>query len=403
MLNDVDLDGANLAGAELVGSNLSDSKLANVRLRACDMTGANLGNAELVDCNLDRVNLANANLAGANLQSSSLKMASLQGADLDTADLRETNLNRSTLTGAYLFKARLSGSHLNGALLDEAILSQVDLRRASCVETSFRDAHLERARLENANLTRSEFTGANLRGADCHNARLGDARFDQSGFEADESHQSAAETTNLTDAVFKHADLKNARMVTVTGLRAHQLAGCDLTNARLPEDISSFDGLNFVENLSKHGRSIFLVLIATCVFCWLTIATTSDAALISSATTTPLPIIQSDIPTLAFYWVAPVLLLILFVYLHLYLQSLWEGLGGLPAVFPDGRSVDHRAYPWLLTSYSPLFIPLLRDRIPTFARTRLVLSVIAAWGFVPLTMALFGFAICQDTIFWGRV
>ena len=89
---------------------------------------------------------------------------------------------------------------------------------------------------------------------------------------------------------------------------------------------------------------------------------------------------------------APVVLLAIYLYLHLYLQTLWETLISLPAVFPDGRRLDRRAYPWLLTSLIRAHVPRLRGLPQTFSSVRIAASFIMAWGLVPFTIALF----------WGR-
>jgi hypothetical protein len=50
---------------------------------------------------------------------------------------------------------------------------------------------------------------------------------------------------------------------------------------------------------------------------------------------------------------APLILLGVYFYLHLYLQRLWRDLSTLPAVFPDGEALDEKAYPWLLNGLGP--------------------------------------------------
>jgi Pentapeptide repeats (8 copies) len=86
---------------------------------------------------------------------------------------------------------------------------------------------------------------------------------------------------------------------------------------------------------------------------------------------------------------APLLLLALYFYMHLYLQSLWRGLATLPAVFPDGRTLDERAYPWLLVSVVRSFFPRFRETKPPFSRLTILLSIIFAWMLVPVTLAVF--------------
>jgi hypothetical protein len=61
------------------------------------------------------------------------------------------------------------------------------------------------------------------------------------------------EGASLTDADFRDADLSNAQLSTVTGLRAEMLAGAVLTNAKLPDDVARFDALKHVEETSRNA------------------------------------------------------------------------------------------------------------------------------------------------------
>ena len=58
-----------------------------------------------------------------------------------------------------------------------------------------------------------------------------------------------------------------------------------------------------------------------------------------------------------------------YAYLHLYLQRLWEALASLPSVFPDHRTLDQAAYPWLLNG----MICALRPRARRFTSAPLLL------------------------------
>lgn len=172
-------------------------------------------------------------------------------------------------------------------------------------------------------------------------------------------------------------------------MKSHRLAGANISNTKLPDDIKDFKGLKHVEELSKHARTIFLLVLAACVFSWLTIATTTDVGLLTNTASTPLPIINVQIPIAGFYWFAPVILLAFYMYLHFYLQSLWEVLAELPAIFPDGRPLDKHAYPWLLSSLVNAHVQMLKEYRPPFSRLKNGFSIIAAWGLVPGTIAVF--------------
>ena len=282
------------------------------------------------------------------------------------ADLKRTDLKRTDLQGANLFAVNFQKARLSGANLQRANLSAAKLQGANLLAAKLQGANLIEAKLQGANLTLTNFEGR----------------------KATEDVK-ALEAADLAGANFRDADLSDARLSDVTGLLADKLAGANLSNAKLPKDIARFDGLNHVTEISKHARAIFLAVIGGCVYSWLTIATTTDVALLTNTATTPLPIIQTKVPIAGFYWTAPVILLGLYVYLHLYLQRLWQGLAVLPAVFPDGHSLDQRAYPWLLTSLVNAHVPRLKEKRPPFSRLQVFLSIIAAWVLVPATLGLF--------------
>ncbi len=274
------------------------------------------------------------------------KQADLKRTDLSYANFQKANLHKPNLQGAQLFGANLQGARLLGA--------------------NFQGANLFQAKLQGAGLARTNFEGQ----------------------EATKDKKALA-AANLTGANFRNANLSDAKLSDVTGLLADKLAGADLSNAKLPGDIARFDGLDHVTEISKHARAIFLAVIGACVYSWLTIATTTDVGLLTNSAPTPLPIIQTKVPIAGFYWAAPVILLGLYIYLHLYLQRLWQTLAVLPAVFPEGNSLDQRAYPWLLTSLVNAHVPLLKEKRPPFSRLQVFLSIIAAWVLVPATLGLF--------------
>jgi uncharacterized protein YjbI with pentapeptide repeats len=81
-----------------------------------------------------------------------------------------------------------------------------------------------------------------------------------------------------------------------------------------------------------------------------------------------------------------------YFYFHFYLQKLWEELGSLPAVFPDGRPLHAKVDPWLLNDLVRSHMPKLSVNRPFLSYLQLWISVLLAWWVVPITMLLF----------WGR-
>ncbi|HXO37426.1 MAG TPA: pentapeptide repeat-containing protein, partial [Candidatus Acidoferrum sp.] len=217
----------------------------------------------------------------------------------------------------------LSGVDLHGRDLTGADLRAVDLSNAN-----LRSAKLGKGTLLwNANLSNADLYQVNLRGADLQDVNFSGA----------DLYQAALRESNL-----QGADLSTAK----GGLLSRQLAGSDLTGAKLPEPLAKlYDSLSSVKEISDSAQKLFLALLAGCLYSWLTIAQTTDVELITNRATTPLPIIQAAIPIVGFYVVAPLILLCLYFYFHFYLQKLWEELGSLPAVFTDGRELHKRTDP----------------------------------------------------------
>lgn len=228
-------------------------------------------------------------------------------------------------------------------------------------------------------LSEADFSGKDLSGADFQGADLRGVSF--SG-------------ANLSGAILREANLQGANLSDAKrGLQTEQLSGADLTGATLPEELKKlYDALKNVDNISESARKLFLTVLVACLYSWLTIATTTDVNLITNRASSALPIIQTSIPIVGFYVVAPLLLLCIYFYFHFYLQKLWEELGSLPAVLPDGRPLHAKINPWLLNDLVRSTLPMLNVNRPFLSHFQLWVSVLLAWWVMPVTMFLF----------WGR-
>lgn len=250
-------------------------------------------------------------------------------------------------------KANLEGADLRGAELEG-----VNLREANLAGANLQDAKLDKANLQEASLERADLSGASLVGA------------------------------NLFKASFREALLDNADLTNAGGLLAGQFAGARLANAKLPDHVSKFEGLAVADETSKAAQNLFLTLLLVCVYSWLTISTTIDVKLVTNSVSSPLPIIGASIPIVTFYVVSPLILVVLYIHFNIYLQRLWEALAELPAVFPDGRLLDRRISPWLLTGLVRANLRLLGDSSLPLLGLQLLTSMLLAWWLVPLTLFL---------------
>jgi uncharacterized protein YjbI with pentapeptide repeats len=219
-----------------------------------------------------------------------------------------------------------------------------------------------RAALRRVDLSATDLQGADLRHADLRETRL--------------------ERTQLQRAALDYADLSGA-----TGLLPAQLAGADLSGAILPGYLDLSDRLGHIEDITVGGGKMFFVMLLAVGYTWLTIATTSDVDLLTNSSTSPLPIILTELPISGFYWAAPLILFGLYVYFHLHLQRLWEELTALPALFPDGRTAYHKAHPWLLTGLVNAHCKNPPPEKPVMSRAQNFISIVLAWYLIPLTIA----------------
>jgi len=211
-----------------------------------------------------------------------------------------------------------------------------------------------------------DFTGCDLRGADLTDCCFAGADF---------------RNADLWDADLRESDLRGA-----LHLLPAQLAATDLVGAQLPESIAEFDTLKMVEALSVSSARVFFTLLLAVVYVVLTAGTVRDAYLLTDAHSLKLPVIDVTISGSYFFIIAPLLLLCLFVYFHLYLQRLWEALAQLPARFPDGRRLDERTPPWLMNDLARKHIPLLARMGIPLAFLQAFLSISIGYLLVPVAI-----------------
>lgn len=333
------------------------------------------------------------------------KQADLSNTDLSQShwEVTTTELERPgsvAVQGPLLRRANLKGSRLRGAVLPEINLNQANIAGADfsdCLlkRAKFQDANANGAQFENsdlngawlaatdlshANLEASDLSGAYLEGAILFGATVASANFEKANLQG----------TLLTGVKgLSKANLQDCNFDGATGLKGTEFARADITGAKLPADIREFKSLKVVEEISKNARKIFLAMLLGCAYALLTILTTTDAKLILNSASSPLPIIGAEVPIAYFYMAAPFILIGLFIYLHLYLQRLWEGLSKLPAIFVDGKRLDERAYPWLLNGLVRRHFEKLKKGRSLMAHLEEYVSIFLAWWVVPATLGLF--------------
>jgi uncharacterized protein YjbI with pentapeptide repeats len=244
----------------------------------------------------------------------------------------------------------------------KADLSGVNLENADLTGVNLQGAILQRANLRNADLSMANLRGASLVQADLCNA-------------------------NLLGAELRGADLMGATLYGAEGLWLGRLGGANLYDAMLPETISSIDGSKAVWEATKSARWFYFLMLTASAICCLVVATTSDARLILDGSTIPIRRLGNLLPINAFYLIAPIALLTIFVRFQFLLLRVWSSMAALPAVFQDGQTVE-REGPWYLMGLVRRHFRWLRDAKTPVSLLENVIATILAYWVVPTTIAL---------------
>ncbi len=321
---------------------------------------------------LEGTDLHDLNLKKVGFSASMLREASFDDVDLEDALFVRANLQKANFFDCNLQKARFVGADLTEVFLDDinlqdAILSSANLQHASLIRTNF-----ENAELQGTDLRSSYLIGASMRGCNLYQAKL----------QAADLSQAELAEANLSHAEFRAEGAGRARAS--LNLHARQMAGAEVSNAGLPDRVwNGFrDGLANVAEASKKADKLFVGLMAGCVFIFMVLVTAKQGGDIE------LPIFKTKIPESFFYWAFPAGLFLVYSYLQLYLQRLWERLSELPAIFEDGTPLDKKATPWLLVGYVRAHFKRLRnDKRPQLSLLQTLVIQLLAWWLAPATLA----------------
>lgn len=248
---------------------------------------------------------------------------------------------------------------------------QADLSRENLENEDLIDAQLQNAILNKTNLRRSELILADLRGASLLQANLQEA--------------------NLLGTQFQGANLQAATLRDATGLVGAQLAGANLFGAALPDTVSPVAEMKNVSQVAVRTAWLLAGQVALNILVWLRIFSTRDALLLKNAPALPFFGLQATLPYIPFYLFGPVVILGLSVWFHLYLQRLWDGAAQMPAIFPDGRTLD-RCLPWFARWQAQTHCKWLQGKRSPLAFLETTIAILLLYWVAPVTTVLF----------WGR-
>ena len=141
-----------------------------------------------------------------------------------------------------------------------------------------------------------------------------------------------------------------------------------------------------IAEISKNARTTWFGLIFLLLYCSVTLLDIRDRDFLEFAAETQLPLLGIEVPVVGFFLSAPMLVLGIFAYFHVYLSKLWLELGSAPAK-PNGVDLDRAIFPWLLSDAALR----LRDDVPRrhFGATGWLSAILIGWVFGPIVMGAF--------------
>lgn len=99
-----------------------------------------------------------------------------------------------------------------------------------------------------------------------------------------------------------------------------------------------------ISEASKNTRRIHSLYIGLLFYCFLTVLTVTNMQLVFNETVR-LPIFNLDVPLNGFFFISPIMVLILFIYFQIHLNELKQLTNTLELKYPNDKK---RIYPWIM-------------------------------------------------------
>src|SRR6266568_3339333 len=215
-----------------------------------------------------------------------------------------------------------------------------------------------KADLCGVNLAKADLTGVNLQGAHLHRM-------------------------NLAGADLSMANLRGAE-----GLWFGRLGGTNLFDAVLPDSISAVDSSKAIGDATKVARWFYFLTVGVSAICCLLIAFTTDVRLLINSSALHTTRLGNLLPMTGLYLGGPLVLLALSLRFHFLLLRLWGSMAALPAVFPNGQTLEKDG-PWYLMGLVRRHFRWQGESRSAMTAFETVLSTLLAYWIVPVTLFFF--------------
>jgi uncharacterized protein YjbI with pentapeptide repeats len=238
------------------------------------------------------------------------------------------------------------------------------------------------------NLAKADLTGVNLQGAHLHRMNLAGADLSMANLRGASLVRSNLQNANLLGTELRGANLMGANLYGAEGLWFGRLGGTNLFDAVLPESISAVDSSKAIGDATKVARWFYFLTVGASLLCCVLIAFTTDVRLLLNTSAVPFARLGNVLPMTGLYLGGPLVLLVLSLRFHFLLLRLWGSMAALPAVFPDGQTLEKDG-PWYLMGLVRRHFRWQGDTKSAMTAFETVLSTALAYWIVPATMLFF--------------
>jgi uncharacterized protein YjbI with pentapeptide repeats len=238
------------------------------------------------------------------------------------------------------------------------------------------------------NLAKADLTGVNLQGAHLHRVNLAGADLSMANLRGASLVRANLQNTNLLGTELRGANLMGANVYGADGLWFGRLGGTNLFDAVLPESISAVDSSKAIGDATKVARWFYFLTVGLSFLCILLIAYTNDVRLLLNSSALPFAHLGNLLPMTGLYLGGPIVLLILSLRFHFLLLRLWGSMAALPAVFPDGQTLEKDG-PWYLMGLVRRHFRWQGESRSAMTAFETALSTVLAYWIVPATLFFF--------------
>ena len=245
-----------------------------------------------------------------------------------------------------------------------------------------------KADLCGVNLAKADLTGVNLQGAHLHRMNLAGADLSMANLRGASLVRSNLQNANLLGTELRGANLMGANLYGAEGLWFGRLGGTNLFDAVLPDSISAVDSSKAIGDATKVARWFYFLTVGVSAICCLLIAFTTDVRLLINSSALHTTRLGNLLPMTGLYLGGPLVLLALSLRFHFLLLRLWGSMAALPAVFPNGQTLEKDG-PWYLMGLVRRHFRWQGESRSAMTAFETVLSTLLAYWIVPVTLFFF--------------